>query len=166
MSERGLPVLVIQAHAYRTGAEVGVWRGDRAWAILDGTAVESLMLVDPWIEELNRFRTTERVPDRMVPGRYHCTMGEPHQTQHDLNQMALAVSMKALAYGERAKVYRLRSEEMLPMLVPHSLDFVCLDGIHLWPWIEAQSERWLTKIRPGGMLMLDTPEGGFRQHPA
>lgn len=159
MSARQAAVELIQAEGFRRGAELGVWRGARAWDILNSCpSVESLLLVDPWEEARNRFqlRPWERSPARMPDGLYHCTMGEPHAEQADLDRMAAHVIDTAAAYGPaRVTVHRVAAERLVHTLANASLDFVLIDGVHLAGWIRSMLHAWTPKVRPGGVVAGD-----------
>lgn len=159
MSARQAAVELIRAENFTCGAELGVWRGDRAWAILDSCpSVASLLLVDPWEEARNRFplRPWERSPTRMPDGLYHCTMGEPHAEQADLDRMAATVIDMAAAYGPtRVTVHREAAERLVHTIADASLDFILIDGVHLAGWIRSMLHAWTPKVRPGGVVAGD-----------
>lgn len=157
MSERDLPVSLIRAYGFRRGAELGVWRGARAWKILEETGLDELVLVDPWREELNRFDVPMGwvLPARMGATTYHCTMGEPHQDQAALEEMAKAVEERAARYGGRARVLRMASFEASALILDGSLDFVIWDAIHLHGTCRDDLMAWKAKLRSGGLLCGD-----------
>lgn len=155
VSERALALRLIREAEAAVGAELGVWRGARAFAILDETPVHELLLVDPWEESRNRFQTTEPVPLRMTPLQYHCTMGERHQSQTELDMMAQAVQTRARAYGDRVRILRLPATDAARRVTDASLDFVLWDAVHLATFVAADLEAWGPKVRPGGLLMGD-----------
>lgn len=155
VSERTLPIRLIREADAATGAELGVWRGARAFAVLEETLVQDLLLVDPWAEDRNRFETPERVPDRMPAGSYHCTMGEPHQDQAALDRMAESVRQRARPYGDRVHILRLPAVEAADGVPNTSLDFVLWDAVHLQRHVEDDLTAWVPKVRPGGLLIGD-----------
>ena len=156
MSARQAAVELINAEGFARGAELGVWRGARAWEILDNCpSVASLLLVDPWDEARNMFplRDWESAPARMPEGVYHCTMGEPHADQAELDRMAAKVIDTAAAYGpSRVTVSRSAAERLVQEIPSASLDFVLIDGIHLPGWIRATQWAWTRTVRGGGVV--------------
>ena len=159
MSSRQAAVELINAEGFTRGAELGVWRGARAWEILDNCpGIESLLLVDPWEEARNRFplREWEQAPARMPQGVYHCTMGEPHADQAELDRMAAKVIDTAAAYGpSRVTVHRIAAERLVPEIQDASIDFVLIDGVHLPGWIRAMRWAWTRTLRAGGVVAGD-----------
>lgn len=159
MSARHAAVELIRSEGFTRGAELGVWRGARAWEILDSCpSVESLLLVDPWEEVRNRFplKPWERSPDRMPDGFYHCTMGEPHADQAALDRMAAKVIDTAAAYGPtRVTVCRGAAEHVVWSIPDETFDFVLIDGVHLAGWLRSMLLAWAPKVRAGGVVAGD-----------
>lgn len=163
MSNRDLAVSLVRAYGFRQGAELGVWRGARAWALLEQTGLDGLLLVDPWEERFNRF-PAEGAPDRMPPGLYHCTMGEPHQDQPALDLMAKTVERRAAEYGTRCRILRMAAAEAAPLVGDRSLDVLIWDAVHLYDPCRDDLLAWKPKLRAGGMLCGDGYESaGVRQ---
>lgn len=148
---------LVRERGYKVGAEIGVWRGDRAQALLDSCDLTRLYLVDPWLQSFNVFPAApdDQVPQRMPEGRYQCTMGEPVLSQLDLEQMAHEVHLKFQVYGDRVVILRTVSELAALSFAKGSLDFVLIDAIHLYRYVKQDILAWLPKVRPGGMLAGD-----------
>lgn len=157
MSSRQAAVDMVRQEGFQRGAEIGVWRGERAWALLDQTDLKYLLLVDPWEESRNRFDLMwwETSPLRMPPGQYHCTMGEPHQDQAALDRMAGEVVARAAAYGSRVTILREPAHWIVPLVPDLSLDFVLVDGIHLPMWVRSTLIGWTRTVRDRGIIAGD-----------
>lgn len=151
------PLDLIRSVGCRIGVEVGVWRGDRAQALLDSCDLDRLYLVDPWLRSLNVFPAAvgDAMPARMPGQTYTCTMGEPIQSQVQLEEMALEVRRKMEPYGDRAVILRLPSELAALQFMRDSLDVVLIDAIHLYRYVKQDILTWLPLIKPGKIITGD-----------
>jgi hypothetical protein len=152
--------MLINAHHYVDGAEVGVWRGRTAFTLLEQCPqLEMLYLIDPWEWERCHFPVPAGtvLPVRMPPGWYHSVMGESAITgQADLDRMVKDVLDRVERdFPQRAYVLRGPSVEMAQVFPPGSLDFVYIDAVHLYEEVSADIEAWWPVVRKGGMLAGD-----------
>lgn len=122
-------------------AEVGVWKGDGAAAILRHTQPETLYLVDPW----------------------------EHQPHHEKAQYggkadsdtmdAIHASVCQRFAGEiergQVEVIRSRSDRVDGEFAEGQLDWVWIDGDHTYEAVKADLERFARIVKPGGYLAGD-----------
>jgi hypothetical protein len=133
--------LLLKMPKHAVCAEVGVWKGDGAAAILRYAQPDTLYLVDPW----------------------------EHQPQHEKAQYggkadgdtmdAVHASVLARFAGEiergQVKVIRSRSEEVVGELADGQLDWAWIDGDHTYEAVKADLERFARIVKPGGYLVGD-----------
>ena len=125
---------ILNAHGTTRMAEVGVWRGEFAAAVLDGCpGISTYYLVDPWrpLDDWNK-------PLNVSAQQF----SEAHRA---------AVAAVAFA-GSRAVVLRGTTREVADRIPEGSLDAVYIDGDHTLRGITIDLVRMLAKLRPGGLL--------------
>jgi hypothetical protein len=135
------------------GAEVGVWKGDHAAAILRWARPRKLLLIDPW----------EHRPE--LAGAVYGGLAKGGQEQLEaVYQSVLERFDGQLATGQ-VEVLRARSTDV--ELAPESLDWVYIDGDHSYEAVKADLEHFARIVRRGGCLAGDDYLGGtwFRGQP-
>ncbi len=137
MSWRTEALLLVNTYGYKRVAEIGVWKGDLSRMLYK--VVDTLILVDPWTVENINFPN------------YICTMNEPMKTQDELDQMYESVK----ADMPNAIVYRAPSMVAVEQISDRSLDFVYIDGVHLYEHVRQDIASWLPKVKLGGMIAGD-----------
>lgn len=125
---------ILNAHGTSRMAEVGVWHGEFAAAVLDGCpGISTYYLVDPWrpLDDWNK-------PLNVSAQRF----AEAHRA-----------ALAAVAFaGTRAVVLRGTTREVADRISDGSLDAVYVDGDHTLRGITIDLVRMLPKLRPGGLL--------------
>jgi SAM-dependent methyltransferase len=122
-----LPALC-QALGFKTGAEVGVWKGAYSQkfceAGLDWTAIDLWAPYAAYREKKNNAQAIgqayREAQERL--GKYACTF------------------------------LKMTSEDAADFVPDRSLDICYIDGNHEAPFVTADLERWSQKVRPGGIL--------------
>lgn len=134
------------------GAEIGVHQGDFSRAILDTVRPSRLHLIDPWRYE------SSTTYERALYG------GRASKGQQELDDRYLAVLDRfagEIADGQ-VTVHRLPSSEALEALPDGSLDWVYIDGNHLYEYVASDLALSLRKTRDGGLVTGDDyAEGGW-----
>lgn len=118
-------------HEFRTGAEIGVWRGDFANHILRRCDT-NLYLIDPWqgnIEGYNDIR---------------------NQSQEEQERCYQATLINMSAFPGRYTIIRDFSHRAVKQFDDGQLDFVYLDADHELIWEDLNL--WYPKVRHGGMV--------------
>jgi len=115
-------------------AEIGVWRGEYAAAMLrECPAIEAYYLIDPW-RPLDRWNKPLNVGTAEF-------------------DRAFRTATDAVAFaGPRAVVLRGTTLEVADRIPDGSLDAVYVDGDHTLRGITIDLVRMLPKLRPGGLL--------------
>jgi hypothetical protein len=118
------------AKGYRSGAEIGVWKGEFSQRICELVKGVSLLCVDPW--QQYRFYNDDK----------------NHQGRMDA---AYAEACERLKPYD-CTIWRMTSHEAAARVPDGSLDFVYIDGNHSEPYITQDLEAWAPKVRSGGMV--------------
>ena len=129
------------------GAEVGVLRGATYFYLLDACPGLTLYGVDQW----------KALPKSKAPGAYS-------YDQYDMGLLQEQVTMRALAYGERARIMVGDSVRVANAIKNRSLDFVFIDADHTYEGVTGDIGAWAPKVRPGGWIMgHDITKGPVRR---
>ena len=116
-----------------TGAEVGVFRGNTSEALLREFPQLRLWMVDPWMPYIGE------------------TTFDVHDQQGFDASMAAAMMWTEFAKNRRF-VLREASPSASSRFADESLDFVFIDGNHLYQNVSADICAWWPKLRRGGLL--------------
>lgn len=141
------------------GAEIGVHRGDFSERILAAAKPKKLILIDPWM-----YVNDETYKDALYGGE----KGQDQKHMDDRYNAVLARFSDKIDAGQ-VTVMRDLSEDALRKLDNDSLDFVYIDGNHLYEHVKKDLELSFMKVRPGGIVSGDDYavegwwEGGVRQ---
>ena len=112
--------------------EVGVWRGDYSRFINEHLVPQQFYGVDPYMQ-YNDY------PD-----------GEDFADQVSLDRLHAATLLRYNSWG--ATLLRSTSVDAASQFLDGTLDFVYLDGDHVYEGVKADIAAWWPKIRPGGIL--------------
>ena len=123
-------------------AEVGVWKGDFSERILEVVRPRRLHLIDPWRAVESEGYEGARYGGRLAEG------------QAEMDAVHAAV-LERFARERRkgvVKVHRLSSVEAAEHFRDGELDFVYIDGNHLYEFVKADLEAFASKVKPGGFI--------------
>lgn len=127
------------------GVEVGVWKGDFSLRLLRNVRPQEIFLIDPW-----RFEPSPEY-ERALYGSSRA--GDQDQMDH------VAESVKTRFADEIAKgvveVWRAPSSEAAEHLPDASVDWVYVDGNHLYEYVRADLAAYAEKVKIGGLLTGD-----------
>lgn len=130
---------------HAVGAEIGVHRGDFSEKILAIAKPRKLFLIDPWTYEEG-----ETYKDAWYGGRH----GQNQSHMDDRYDFVLKRFSKNIEAGQ-VHVVRDTSERALQNMENESLDWVYIDGNHLYEFVRRDLELSLSKVRPGGIISGD-----------
>jgi predicted O-methyltransferase YrrM len=121
-------------------AEIGVWNGAFSQAILEVTQPRELILIDPW----------DLLTDK--PG-----AELTHHKHTDSEFMGSMRDRVAARFADRPEVVLRQgfSAEVMATLDDDSLDWVYIDGNHLYDFVLADLKIAARKVRLGGMIAGD-----------
>lgn len=115
---------------FTRGAEVGVWEGAFAATLCAANPALELICVDPW----------------------RC-IDDYKENKNDAKRMELAYDRARAALAPyNCRFLRMTSAEAAPQIPDGSLDFVYLDGNHLYEHVKHDIETWLPKVRKRGII--------------
>lgn len=125
---------VFQGHGVSRMAEVGVWQGDYAAAMLsECPGISTYYLIDPW-RPLDRWNKPLNVSAERFTDAHH-------------------KAMEAVAFaGARVVVLRGTTKEVVDAIPDGSLDAIYVDGDHTLRGIAIDLIRMLPKLRLDGLL--------------
>jgi hypothetical protein len=138
-------VLLDALPKHAIGAEIGVHRGDFSERLLSVTQPKLLFLIDPWAYE------TDATYAQSLYG------GEAGGDQGHMDDRYAAVRRRFAAEIEAGQVRVLRdtSDNALRAMDDGALDWVYIDGNHLYEYVKADLELAFRKVRPGGVISGD-----------
>lgn len=127
------------------GAEIGVHVGDFSQRILEVVSPRELHLIDPW--EYHPSDTYRRAW-------YGGGAKGGQREMDDRNSRVLKRFKKDIRAG-RVKVHRGYSTEILSRFPDRSLDWVYIDGNHMYEFVKQDLALSLRKVKPGGFISGD-----------
>jgi hypothetical protein len=137
---------LINQRAVATVAEVGVFRGKFAEAVLRGCpGITTYYLIDPWrhLEDWNK-------PTNADDARFESYLSE--------------VLERTAPWESKRVVLRGRTSEVIGEIPDESLDLAYIDGDHSLRGIAVDLIRMWSKVRPGGLLGGDDFSPSVWQH--
>ena len=127
------------------GVEIGVWSGDLSAAILRAVRPVRLHLLDPWA-----FAPDERYEQAWYGGARAGSQAEMDEVyKRVLQRFETEIADGAVV------IHRSTSAEVAAGFEDASLDWVYVDGNHLYEYVRTDLELFAPKVRPGGLLAGD-----------
>lgn len=143
--------LLVLQHMPReaAGAEIGVHRGEFSQQILNVAQPRRLFLIDPY----RHFGDTAHRPS---------LYGDLAGSQDAMDARFEEVRARFAPQIEAGQVKMLRklSAEAAAEIPDASLDFVYIDGDHLYEAVKADIQLYFAKVKPGGLIFGDDYELG------
>jgi hypothetical protein len=133
------------------GAEIGVHLGDFSQRILDSVSPRELHLIDPW-----EYQASDTYKLAWYGGG-----AKGGQRELDDRHSRVLKRFKQDIRAGRVKVHRGYSTEILSQFPDRSLDWVYIDGNHMYDFVKQDLALSLRKVKPGGFITGDdyTEEG-------
>ncbi len=127
------------------GVEIGVWAGDLSAAILRAVRPTRLHLLDPWA-----YAPDERYEQAWYGGARAGSQAEMDEVyERVLQRFETEIADGAVV------IHRSTSAETVVGFEDSSLDWVYVDGNHLYEYVRTDLELFAPKVRPGGLLAGD-----------
>ena len=126
------------------GAEIGVHLGDYSEQILKVTQPSKLYLIDPW-----KYESDEEYKTSWYGGE------ENRETELEERYQSVLGRFSSRIASKQVEVLRASSEDALESLTDDSLDFVYIDGNHLYEFAKMDLELSLKKVKSGGYITGD-----------
>lgn len=136
------------------GAEIGVHKGDFSEALLRTVAPKKLHLVDPWKHE-----DAPEYKDAWYGGQAQGGQGEM-----DARYEGVRKRFETQVASGQVQIWRAFSDEFLEKLADAELDWIYIDGNHLYEYVKKDLALSLRKVRVGGLVTGDDySEGNWWQ---
>lgn len=127
---------LIKKHNLKVGAELGVFKGETTFYLLDNVPWLELIGVDLWQEVSWGDKSDE---------------GYFSYSEFNLNDLFFDVSKKADLYSNLT-LLRKSTTDAATMIKDNSLDFVFIDADHTYEGVKQDIEAWFPKVRQGGFV--------------
>jgi hypothetical protein len=119
------------------GVEVGVLNGDLSNFLLENfLKIKKLYLIDPW-KKYAKHEYVDSINDK---------------SQKEYDQIYLSVKQKMLRHEKKVEILRGTSGDVIDKFHEQSLDFVYLDGNHMYENVFKDISLWYPKIKKSGIL--------------
>jgi hypothetical protein len=128
----------VKEFGWTKGAELGVFRGDTFFYLLDHCPQLTMIGVDSW----------RPVPEKQL----RFADGGRSYEKFDLAGYERKVRERAAKFGNRATIHKMTTLEAAALVPDASLDFVFIDADHLYEGVRADIAAWRPKVKPGGYL--------------
>jgi predicted acyl esterase len=127
------------------GAEIGVHFGDFSQKIIDALAPKTLHLIDPW----------EHLTSKEYKFAWYGGAAKGGQSEMDARYSNVFKRFNQYIQKEKVKVHRGYSTDVLEQFPDQYLDWVYIDGNHLYEYVKKDLELSLQKVKPGGYITGD-----------
>ncbi len=127
------------------GVEIGVWAGDFSAALLRTVRPTRLHLLDPWAF----------APDERYEQAWYGGARAGRQAEMDEVYKRVVQRFETEIADGVVVIHRSASAEAAVQFEDASLDWVYVDGNHLYEYVWADLELFAPKVRPGGLLAGD-----------
>ena len=126
------------------GVEIGCWKGRFSNQILKHVHPSELHLIDPW-----KYENDKRYRFALYGGR------AGNQKRLDKIYAKVQERLRTHHKSQQIYVHRTTSDEACSLFEPGSLDWVYIDGNHLYKYVKRDLENYWSKLKPGGFLAGD-----------
>lgn len=120
---------LVAEHGWRTGAEIGVFKGGTLFLLLDRFPELEMLGVDQWLN-----------------------FDREHYTRFDMPAIGRKVRRRARDYPQRCRILHMDRLTAAQYVPDGSLDFVFVDALHEYEPVRADLAAWIPKVRPGGYM--------------
>ncbi len=130
---------LIRKHNWQTGAELGVFKGETYFHLLETFPDLVLIGVDRW---------------EATPGpKQNRETGEASYERHPMEQYAEDVKRRAAIFAPRAVLYHMDTVEAAGFYHNPFLDFVFIDASHDTESVRRDIRAWRPLVKPSGMIL-------------
>ena len=142
---------------WEQGLELGVWVGTTTLFLMRNTNVR-MTCVDAWeVQDDNPEYDWQYNKKPVFKNGKLVRLEEfKHEGQvwdHDANEKKFR--QEAEQWGDRIKIIKGRSMNVIDQIADESMDFIFHDSDHSYPFVKNEIEAYLPKLKPGGYSMGD-----------
>ena len=142
---------------WEQGLELGVWVGTTTLFLMRNTNVR-MTCVDAWEVQDDNPEYDWQYNKKPVfrNGKLIRLEEFKHEGQvwnHDANEKKFR--QEAEQWGDRIKIIKGRSMNVIDQIADQSMDFIFHDSDHSYPFVKNEIEAYLPKLKPGGYSMGD-----------
>ena len=142
---------------WEQGLELGVWVGTTTLFLMRNTNVR-MTCVDAWeVQDDNPEYDWQYNKKPVFKNGKLVRLEEfKHEGQvwdHDANEKKFR--QEAEQWGDRIKIIKGRSLNVIDQIADQSMDFIFHDSDHSYPFVKNEIEAYLPKLKPGGYSMGD-----------
>lgn len=142
---------------WEQGLELGVWVGTTTLFLMRNTNVR-MTCVDAWEVQDDNPEYDWQYNKKPVfrNGKLIRLEEFKHEGQvwnHDANEKKFR--QEAEQWGDRIKIIKGRSLNIIDQIADQSMDFIFHDSDHSYPFVKNEIEAYLPKLKPGGYSMGD-----------
>ena len=142
---------------WEQGLELGVWVGTTTLFLMRNTNVR-MTCVDAWeVQDANPEYDWQYNKKPVFKNGKLVRLEEfKHEGQvwdHDANEKKFR--QEAEQWGDRIKIIKGRSLNVIDQIADQSMDFIFHDSDHSYPFVKNEIEAYLPKLKPGGYSMGD-----------
>lgn len=128
-----------------TLVEVGTWKGDSAFKVLDARPDIKAILVDPWRSGL--------VDDGLIEDAWIKSGSKMAQrAQDEVEAIYRKVEERSKTYGDRCRILRMTSVEAAKVVNDTWIDMVFIDANHSYESVKSDIEAWTPLVRVGRII--------------
>jgi hypothetical protein len=139
-------IRLVKSYKIKTMAEVGVYKGDFAYQLLQNCdSIEKYYMIDPW----------RHLEDWSKPA---------NKNNNTFEQFFLETKEKTSFASNKIAILRGKTTEVIEKIPHKSLDFAYIDGDHTLKGITIDLIRLFDKIRVGGWIGGDDFSSSIWQH--
>ena len=138
VDRQGLPFWLNDNGGFRTGVEIGTYRGEYAEHLLTHWA-GVLYCVDPW---------ANLPKEEYLDG---CVIDHSNMTPLNMDLIYADAKARLTKFGARVQLFRGTGDQFAAQHL-QSVDFVYIDGNHDREHVTRDIETWWPRIRSGGVL--------------
>lgn len=149
MKENYRNQLVSRLPHHSVGVEVGVHKGEFSEFLLNSLRPKQLHLIDPWRYE----------PSAQYDQSWYGGMAEGQAELDERFESVQAKFQKEMA-AEIVVIHRMDSASALELFENESLDWVYIDGNHLYEFVLKDLNASLDKVKKGGIISGDDYQPG------
>jgi len=138
----------------RSGAEIGVWRGETSVYLMSRFQQLKYFGIDPYATFKNYKGSDDHSKDFnfIEEGFHHLKW---YESEGEADSLYRRVLFEYDKFGSRAELIRETSSDAVKSFEDESLDFVYIDGNHDYNFVKEDIDLWTPKVKRTGLIIGD-----------